>query len=77
MGESLGNKYQYTLLVPARTLHCFIVVGEKPATLLNFPSRLYDPAEEVRLPFAEHPLADGSVFSWEKVKSAYRQYVQA
>lgn len=76
IGNSLGDNGQYTLLVPPRTLHCFLVVGDKPATLLNFPNRLYDPKEEVRIPFKKFPLSDGSTFSWEKVKQAYKKYAK-
>lgn len=76
LGDCLNYKQQYTVLVPPRTLHGFVVVGKKPAILLNFPSRLYDPEEEWRLPFSAYPLADGSVFSWNKVKKAYTQYAK-
>lgn len=76
MGEKIGDSGQYTLLVPARTLHCFIVVGKKPATLLNFPSCLYDPQEELRIPFRKFPLPDGSTFSWKKVEKAYKIYAK-
>lgn len=76
MGESLGKKGQYEILVPPRTLHCFLVVGDKPATLLNFPNRLYDSEEEWRIPFENFPLPDGSTFSWEKVKEAYKKYAK-
>jgi dTDP-4-dehydrorhamnose 3,5-epimerase-like enzyme len=76
IGESLGKTGQYSLLVPPRTLHCFIVVSKKPATLLNFPSRLYDPREEVRIPFKKFPLPDGTIFSWTKVKKAHKMYAK-
>lgn len=71
MGESQGKEGQYLLLVPERTYHGFVVVSDKPATLFNYPSRLYDPEEEHRLPFTDYKLSDGSVFSWEQVKKAY------
>ena len=76
VGESLGPQGQFELLVPAHTLHGFLVVSQKEATLLNFPSRLYDPKEEVRLPFENFPLPDGSTFSWDKVRRAYERYVK-
>lgn len=76
IGESLGPDGQYEILVPARTLHGFLVVSRKPATLLNFPSRLYDPDEEWRLPFEDFPLPDGSIFSWNKVRQVFRSYVK-
>jgi len=76
VGDSLGPDGQYEILVPPRTLHGFLVVGDKPATLLNFPSKLYDPEEEWRLPFAQYPLPDGSIFSWETVAKAFHRYAQ-
>lgn len=75
VGKSLGDTGQYELLVPSHTLHGFLVVSETPATLLNFPNRLYDPDEELRLPFENFPLPNGSTFSWEKVKDAYAAHV--
>lgn len=76
IGETLGNEGQYTLLVPPRTLHGFLVVSRKPATLLNFPNKLYDPQEEWRIPFENFPLPDGSTFSWKKVQKAFNKYAQ-
>jgi dTDP-4-dehydrorhamnose 3,5-epimerase len=67
LGERFVAEGQAILLVPPKTLHGFVVVGKKPATLLNFPSKLYDPEEEWRLPFSQYPLPDGSTFSWKKV----------
>jgi len=43
---------------------------------LNFPNKLYDPEEELRLPFAQYPLPDGSIFSWETVDKAFHSYAQ-
>ncbi|MCH7952089.1 dTDP-4-dehydrorhamnose 3,5-epimerase family protein [Patescibacteria group bacterium] len=76
MGQSLGNEGQYTIVIPQRILHCYLVVSKKPATLLNFPSRLYDPDEEGRIPFKNFPLPDGSTFSWEKVRKASTAYAK-
>ena len=74
LGESLGRENQYSVLVPPQALHGFLVVSRKPATLINFPSRLYDPKEELRLPFRDYLLPDGSEFSWNKVKNAFEKY---
>jgi dTDP-4-dehydrorhamnose 3,5-epimerase len=56
--------------VPPGTLHGFVVTSPTPATLLNFPNRLYDPSDEGRLPFAEAGvlLPDGSPFSYDAVR---------
>ena len=55
--------------IPPRTLHGFVVTSEGPATLLNFPNRLYDPADEGRTPFTEAGItfADGTPFDYGAV----------
>jgi dTDP-4-dehydrorhamnose 3,5-epimerase len=60
--------------IPPGTLHGFVVTSETPATLLNFPNRLYDPSDEGRLPFAAAGvvLPDGSTFAYEAVRRVYR-----
>lgn len=60
----------YILLIPKRTLHGFMVVSEAPAVLLNFPTTLYNPAEEGRVSYKEAGVkfSDGSFFTWEKVR---------
>jgi dTDP-4-dehydrorhamnose 3,5-epimerase-like enzyme len=61
--------------IPPRTLHGFVVTSDGPATLLNFPNRLYDPSDEGRFPFAEAGIVfpDGSPFDYEAVKAYYAQ----
>lgn len=53
--------------IPPRTLHGFVVTSETPATLLNFPNRLYDPGDEGRVPFDEARVTfpDGTPFSYD------------
>ena len=60
--------------IPPGTLHGFVVTSPGPATLLNFPNRLYDPVDEGRTPFAEAgvTLPDGTPFSYERVRAIYR-----
>jgi dTDP-4-dehydrorhamnose 3,5-epimerase-like enzyme len=60
--------------IPPGTLHGFVVTSPGPATLLNVPNRLYDPADEGRTPFAEAgvTLPDGTPFSYERVRALYR-----
>jgi dTDP-4-dehydrorhamnose 3,5-epimerase len=72
MGESLGDDGQYLLGVPQRSYHGYVVVSDSQATMFNFPTRLYDPSEEVRVPMAETPLADGSIFSYEPVAQLFK-----
>ena len=65
-----ADKDPYVLLIPKQTLHGFMVVSKKPAVLLNFPTALYNPKEEVRVPYqqAQVKLPDGSLFLWDKVR---------
>lgn len=59
--------------IPPRTLHGFVVTSEGPATLLNFPTQLYDPSDEGRTPFDEAGVTfpDGSPFSYGVVSEWY------
>jgi dTDP-4-dehydrorhamnose 3,5-epimerase len=61
--------------IPPRTLHGFVVTSEQPATLLNFPNRIYDPEDEGRLPFAEANVTfpNGDAFDYRAVDAFYRQ----
>lgn len=61
--------------IPPRTLHGFVVTSEEPATLLNFPTRIYDPTDEGRVPFAEARVAfpDGTAFDYDAVRQWYEQ----
>jgi len=60
----------YILLIPKRTLHGFMVISKESAILLNFPTSLYNPKEEVRIPYkqAKIRVSDGSLFSWKAVR---------
>ena len=59
--------------IPPGTLHGLVAVGTTAATLMNFPTRLYDPDDEGRLPFAEAKvtLADGRPFSYDLLRDLY------
>jgi dTDP-4-dehydrorhamnose 3,5-epimerase len=74
LGQGGGDEGQYLVLIPPRVLHGFMVIGPGPALLLNYPTRLYDPADEGRVPFAEADarMADGRVFSWDVLREAER-----
>ncbi|OGH19950.1 MAG: hypothetical protein A3D74_00745 [Candidatus Levybacteria bacterium RIFCSPHIGHO2_02_FULL_37_13] len=65
-----ADKDPYILLIPKETLHGFLVVSGISGILLNFPTALYNPKEEGRIPFKEAQimLPDGSLFSWENVR---------
>lgn len=61
--------------IPPQTLHGFVVTSETPATLLNFPNRIYDPADEGRTPFEEAGVTfpNGEPFDYMKVADYYRR----
>lgn len=63
----------YILLIPKGTLHGFLVVSRAPAVLLNFPTFLYNPSEEQRLPFDKAKIknSEGSAFSWDQVRKEF------
>lgn len=68
-----ADKDPYILLIPKKTLHGFMVVSSDRAILLNFPTELYDPKEEGRVPYkeAQIKLSDGSLFSWDRVRKEF------
>ncbi len=61
--------------IPPRTLHGFVVTSEQPATLLNFPNRIYDAEDEGRTPFTEASVtfSNGEPFDYRAVDAWYRQ----
>lgn len=72
IGELADDKGQYIVLIPKRCLHGFVVVSKKEAVLFNYPTALYDPKEEERIPFNKVKLEDGSVFSWNKIRKGFK-----
>lgn len=68
-----ADRYPYILLIPKKTLHTFLVVSDKPAIMLNYPTKLYNPVEEGRMPFKDAKIAlpDGELFTWEKVRQEF------
>jgi dTDP-4-dehydrorhamnose 3,5-epimerase-like enzyme len=62
------------MTIPPGTLHGFVVTSTQPASLINFPNRLYDPDDEGRLPFTEagFTFPDGTPFSYDAVRTLYR-----
>jgi dTDP-4-dehydrorhamnose 3,5-epimerase len=60
--------------IPPDTLHGFVVTSRTPATLLNFPNRLYDSDDEGRTPFEEAgiTLPGGTPFAYDLVRDLYR-----
>jgi dTDP-4-dehydrorhamnose 3,5-epimerase len=69
-----ADENPYIVLIPKNTLHGFMVVSKIPATLLNFPTGLYNPEEEKRVPYqeADVKMEDGSTFSWDVVRKMFQ-----
>ena len=61
------------LLIPKNVLHGFCVVSKKSATLLNYPTTLYDKAEEGRVPHSQVTinLPDKRLFSWKIIREEF------
>ena len=70
LGDIAGDDAQHCVLIPRLVHHGFMVIGDRPAVLLNSPTRLYNPADEGRDAFADVEAAfdDGSPFSWQAVR---------
>lgn len=68
-----ASKDPYALLIPKETLHGFMVVSKTPAILLNFPTKLYNPKDEKRIPYSEVKikLSDQGLFSWDRVREDF------
>ena len=63
----------YLVLIPRKTLHGFMVVSKDPAILINFPTGLYNPQEESRIPYAEANVKtqNGEIFNWNLVRKEF------
>ncbi len=64
----------YMVLIPKKTLHGFMVVSKESAILINFPTGLYNPQEEGRIPYAEAQVktSDGVIFNWDLVRKEFK-----
>lgn len=51
------------VVIPENTYHGFMVVSKDPGYLLNFPTQLYNPQDEGRIPNTQ--------FSWAKVRADF------
>lgn len=55
--------------IPPGVLHCIGNLSTMPFLLQNYPTELYNPADEGRVPFADRPVApSGATFSWAGVQ---------
>lgn len=63
----------YILLIPKKTLHGFMVVSKEQAILLNYPTGIYNPDEEGRIPYGQAGIktSEGQPFSWDLVRKQF------
>ena len=63
----------YMVLIPRKTLHGFMVVSKDPAILINFPTGLYNPKEEGRIPYEQEKIKtrSGDLFNWNMVRKEF------
>ncbi len=69
LGPAWGETLR-TLLIPPGVYHGFLCVGQRASIFINMPNRLYDGADEGRVPFAEAGarFPNGIPFSWRVVR---------
>ncbi|MBI2036560.1 dTDP-4-dehydrorhamnose 3,5-epimerase family protein [Candidatus Microgenomates bacterium] len=74
MGEKNGDDDQYLLFIPKKVLHAFCTVGNEPCYLVSYPDRVYDPAEEGRVPFSQAGVRfpDSTAFSWDIIRQQFK-----
>lgn len=53
----------YMVVIPEETYHGFMVISQQPGYLLNFPTQLYNPEDEGRIP--------NNLFDWNKVREDF------
>lgn len=70
---SRGETESYLVPIPPGVLHCIGNLSDHPFLLQNFPTELYNPSDEGRVPFADLPLPalGGRSFSWSTVRPPY------
>jgi dTDP-4-dehydrorhamnose 3,5-epimerase-like enzyme len=58
----------YLVPIPPGVLHCIGNLGTEPFLLQNFPTELYSPSDEGRVPFVSLPIPSlGRPFAWNLV----------
>lgn len=63
----------YLVPIPPGVLHCIGNLAEEPFLLQNFPTELYSPADEGRVPFASVSVGSlGRPFAWDLVRGGSR-----
>lgn len=69
-GESSpGDSTTYLVPIPPGVLHCIGNLSREPFLLQNYPTELYNPADEGRIPFVDlHLPRQGGTFDWTRVE---------
>lgn len=64
------SKETFMVTIPRGVYHCIGNLGHEPFLLQNYPTSLYNPADEGRVPFSTVPVKalDGQPFGWDKVE---------
>jgi hypothetical protein len=63
-----GSLPTHLVPIPPGVLHCIGNLSDQPFVLVNFPTELYNAADEGRVPFTDRPVAAlGGPFRWEDV----------
>lgn len=65
---SAGEGLLYLVPIPPGVYHCIGNLSTRPFLLTNFPTEMYDPGDEGRVPFTDAPVPGfPGGFAWEKV----------
>ena len=63
-----AKSFSHVVTIPPGVLHCIGNVSSEPFLLQNFPTELYDPNDEGRVPFVDLSVPSlGRPFSWDLV----------
>ena len=71
MGELDRDMGYYNLLIPRNVLHCFLVVSQKPALILNYPTAIYNVKEEGRIHFNKVKIVNNAIFCWNDIRRIF------
>ena len=71
-----ANENPYMILIPKKVLHTILVVSQEKAIILNFPTALYNPGDNITIPFVEGGifLSKNMCFNWQFIKKHFDLY---
>lgn len=73
IGTTIEDRTTHLVPIPPGVLHCIGNLSHEPFLLQNFPTELYNPADEGRVPFSSLSVAAlGGPFDWGKVARTSR-----